>query len=135
MNAPATSINWLLDTLVEQVPAIRNAIVLSNDGMLIGTSEDFDRDDGEHLSALASSFQSLARGTSRHFDSGSVRQTIVEMDSTFLFVIDAGDGACLAVLAGSDGDLGLIAYEMARLVKRMGEHLSVEVRTSDRPTQ
>lgn len=130
MNASATPINWLLDTLVDQVPAVRSAIVLSSDGMLVGASQGLGRDDAEHLSAIASSFQSLARGTSRQFDGGNVRQTIVEMDSTFLFVIDAGAGACLAVLAESDSDVGLIAYEMARLVTRMGEHLSVGVRNS-----
>ncbi|PSK99323.1 putative regulator of Ras-like GTPase activity (Roadblock/LC7/MglB family) [Murinocardiopsis flavida] len=127
--SPPTKLNWLLDGLVEQVPPIRHAIVLSSDGMLVGTSQGLDRDNAEHLSAIASSFQSLARGASRQFDEGGVRQTIVEMDSSFLFVIGAGAGACLAVLAESDSDLGLIAFEMARLVKRMGEHLSVGTRT------
>jgi hypothetical protein len=32
------------------------------------------------------------------------------------------------VLATSSADVGLVAYEMAVLVKRVGEHLSVEPR-------
>jgi len=50
------------------------------------------------------------------------------MESQFLFVTAAGEGSCLAVLATSSADVGLVAYEMAVLVKRVGEHLSVEPR-------
>ncbi|RNL83973.1 roadblock/LC7 domain-containing protein [Halostreptopolyspora alba] len=128
MSTPPDQLTWLLDGLVEQVPGIRNAIVLSSDGMLVGSSTGMGRDDAEHLSAISSSFQSLARGASHYFDEGGVRQTIVEMDTSFLFVIGAGAGSCLAVLADSGADIGVIAYEMARLVKRMGEHLSVGAR-------
>lgn len=133
MTTSPVQLDWLLDGLVEQVPAIRHAIVLSSDGMLIGKSAGMGRDDAEHLSAISSSFQSLARGSSRHFDRGGVRQTIVEMDTAFLFVIGAGAGACLSVLADSDSDIGLIAYEMARLVKRMSEHMTVAPRPVGNP--
>jgi predicted regulator of Ras-like GTPase activity (Roadblock/LC7/MglB family) len=50
------------------------------------------------------------------------------MDAAFLFVTAAGDGSCLAVLAGSGVDAGLVAYEMTVLVKRVGEHLGVSPR-------
>ncbi|MBO0517437.1 roadblock/LC7 domain-containing protein, partial [Streptomyces beijiangensis] len=59
----------------------------------------------------------------RNCHAGAVRQTLVEMDDGFLFVAAAGDGSCLAVLSSVTADIGLIAYEMARLVKRVGEHL------------
>ncbi len=69
------------------------------------------------MAAVAASFQSLARGAGESFGGGPVRQTIVEMESSFLFVTAAGR-ACLAVLAAADADLGIIAYEMAMLVTR-----------------
>jgi predicted regulator of Ras-like GTPase activity (Roadblock/LC7/MglB family) len=47
------------------------------------------------------------------------------MESSFLFVTAAGEGSCLAVMATASADAGLIAYEMAVLVKRVGAHLSV----------
>lgn len=50
------------------------------------------------------------------------------MESSFLFVTAAGRGACLAVLAAADADLGIIAYEMAMLVSRVGQHLSANPR-------
>jgi predicted regulator of Ras-like GTPase activity (Roadblock/LC7/MglB family) len=116
-------LDWLLDDLVDRVPAAQHAVVLSADGLLIGTSAGLPRDDAEHLSAVAAGFQSLARGAGRHFKGGSVRQTIVEMDHAFLFVTAAGKGACLAVLCAADADIGVMAYEMAMLVARVGQNL------------
>lgn len=116
-------LDWLLDDLVSRVPEARRAVVLSVDGLLLGASSGLRQQDAEHLAALASGFQSLARSASRHFRSGSVRQTVIEMDSAFLFVTAAGNGACLAVLTEGDTDIGLIAYEMAMLVKRVGQHM------------
>jgi predicted regulator of Ras-like GTPase activity (Roadblock/LC7/MglB family) len=103
---------------------------LSQDGLALGASRGLDRADAEHLAALAAGFQSLARGAGRHFGGGEVRQTIIEMSAGFLFVTAAGQGTCLAVLTGSDADVGLIAYEMAVLVQRTGDHLQVNMRSS-----
>ena len=126
----SANLTWLLDDLVERVPSARQAVVLSADGLMMGASTGLARDDAEHLSAMAAGFQSLAKGASRHFRAGPVRQTVVEMESAFLFVTAAGQGACLAVLASSDADLGLIAYEMAMLVTRVGEFMHAPERSA-----
>jgi predicted regulator of Ras-like GTPase activity (Roadblock/LC7/MglB family) len=126
----AGELNWLLDSLVSRVAQVRQAVVLSSDGLLVGSSNGLSREDAEHLSAVAASFQSLARSAGRQFGSGAMRQTIVEMDHAFLFVTAAGSGACLAVLAASDADVGMIAYEMAMLVKRVGQHMSTLPRSA-----
>lgn len=117
----SANLTWLLDDLVERVPSALQAVVLSADGLMMGASAALSREDAEHLSAMAAGFQSLAKGASRHFRAGPVRQTVVEMEDAFLFVTAAGQGACLTVLAASDADLGLIAYEMAMLVTRVGQ--------------
>ena len=116
-------LDWLLDDLVLRVAEVRHVVVLSGDGLPVGASKALTREDAEHLAAVASGFHSLAKGAGRHFHAGGVRQTMVEMDDGFLFVAAAGDGSCLAVLTSVIADIGLIAYEMARLVKRVGEHL------------
>jgi predicted regulator of Ras-like GTPase activity (Roadblock/LC7/MglB family) len=126
MNAPSNptrELSWLLDDLVTRVASIRKALVLSGDGLAVGSSEGLTREDSEHLAAVASGFHSLAKGVGRHFDAGRVRQTMVELDEAFLFVTAAGDGSCLAVLTDADSDVGQVAYEMALLVKRVGVHL------------
>jgi predicted regulator of Ras-like GTPase activity (Roadblock/LC7/MglB family) len=129
--APNTDLAWLLDDLVKRVAHVKHAIVLSVDGLLMASSQGLGRDDREHLAAVASGMQSLAKGAGQRFGGGPVRQTIVEMQSSFLFVTAAGHGACLAVLASEDADVGLIAYEMAVLVTRAGKFLSSPSRSTD----
>lgn len=129
------NLDWLLDDLVDRVPPAQHAVVLSADGLLMGASAGLPRDDAEHLSAVAAGFQSLARGAGRHFKGGGVRQTIVEMDHAFLFVTAAGQGACLAVLSDADSDIGVIAYEMAMLVIRVGQSLTSPSRPGAAPDE
>ncbi|GAA2812005.1 roadblock/LC7 domain-containing protein [Nonomuraea dietziae] len=107
---------------------MEHAIVLSSDGLLMASSKELDRTDGEHLSAVASGLQSLARGVSEHVGGGAVRQTVVEWKSRYLIVTVAGEGACLAVLCLQDADIGLVAYEMAMLVARVGQYLTSPAR-------
>ncbi|MFI6388874.1 roadblock/LC7 domain-containing protein [Nonomuraea sp. NPDC050547] len=132
MSTPITNtgeLNWLLDDLATRVAAVRQAVILSTDGLAVGHSKGLTREDAEHLAAVASGFHSLARGTGRHFEGGDVRQTIVEMEQAFLFVTAAGQGTCLAVMAEANVDVGHIAYEMAMLVKRVGQHITTNPRS------
>ncbi len=122
---------WLLDDLVKRVSEAEHAIVLSADGLLMAQSQGMGRDDAEHLSAVAAGIQSLAKGAGERFGGGAVRQTIIEMRSAFLLVMVAGQGACLAVLSSEDADVGLIAYEMAMMVTKLGHHLSTPARVTE----
>ncbi len=124
----AGELSWLLDSLVGGVDHVRQAVILSRDGLTVGMSAGMSREDAEHLSALAAGVQSLACGASRHFEGGVVRQTIIEMASAFLFITAAGQGTCIAVLTSADADVSLVAYEMAMLVKRVGKHLEAKPR-------
>lgn len=119
-----TELDWLLDGLVKGVAGADRAVVLSSDGLLLARSSNLSVPDAEHLSAVASAFQSLARGTGHHFGGGDVRQTVVEMEHAFLLVTAAGHGACIAVLAREDADLGMLAYETNLMVTRVGAYLS-----------
>jgi predicted regulator of Ras-like GTPase activity (Roadblock/LC7/MglB family) len=124
----AGELTWLLGTLVGGVDDVRQAVILSRDGLAVATSQGMSREDAEHLSALAAGVQSLARGAGRQFQGGVVRQTIIEMASAFLFITAAGHGTCIAVLTSADADVGLVGYEMAMLVKRVGKHLAADPR-------
>jgi predicted regulator of Ras-like GTPase activity (Roadblock/LC7/MglB family) len=127
-------LSWLLDNLVNQVEHIQQALILSRDGLVVAASQGLTRQDGEHLSALAAGVQSLARGAGQHFDGGELRQTIIEMEFAFLFVSAAGKGTCLAVLTSADPNVGVVAYEMAMLVRRMGKYLGSDSRYPDDET-
>jgi predicted regulator of Ras-like GTPase activity (Roadblock/LC7/MglB family) len=121
-------LNWLLDDLVMRVVGAQHAVVLSTDGLCVGRSRSLNREDSEHLSAMASAFQSLARGVGRHFGGGQVRQTVVELDHAFLVVTAAGNGACLALIASEEADIGMIAYEMNLMIKKVGKYLVAQPR-------
>ncbi|MFF1678398.1 roadblock/LC7 domain-containing protein [Streptomyces sp. NPDC058256] len=121
-------LDWLLDTLVERIPEIRCAIVLSGDGLLLGKSKDMRQDDAEHLSAIASGVHSLAGGASHRFQGGHVQSSLIQMEQAFLFITAAGQGARLAAIASQHVDLGILAYEMGTLVKQVGLHLTAAPR-------
>ena len=93
-------------------------------------SSGLDDEGGEHLAALAAALQGLARSASRQLQAGRPRQTMLEMDEAFLLVTTAGDGTSLAVVVPADADLGQVAYEINRLVNRVGSHLSIDPRAS-----
>src|SRR3954449_1117301 len=120
---PKPDLNWRFGDGVSRVVGAQNAIVLSADGLLIGKSAGMSKDDSDQLSAIASSLQSLAKGVSKQFNRGPVLQNMIEMERGYLFVSAAGQGACLAVLAADSVDVEMIAYEMSRLVKRVGDYL------------
>jgi predicted regulator of Ras-like GTPase activity (Roadblock/LC7/MglB family) len=124
-------LGWLLDNLVSRVANVRQALLLSRDGLVVAKSENMSREEGDNLSALSAGVHSLARGVGQQVGNEEVRQTIIEMDSAFLFVMAAGQGTCLAVLASAEANLGVMAYEMAMLVRRMGVHLTAGPRPAD----
>jgi predicted regulator of Ras-like GTPase activity (Roadblock/LC7/MglB family) len=120
---------WLIDDLVSRTPAAERAVVLSADGLLLASSTSVPRAEAEQLSAVAASLFGLSRGAAKRFGKGSVRQAVVEMSGGYLFVAAGGVGACVALIADADADVGLIAYEIAMLVTRVGEYLSAPART------
>jgi predicted regulator of Ras-like GTPase activity (Roadblock/LC7/MglB family) len=124
---PVNQLDWLLDDLVMRVSHIKRAVFLSQDGLALGASRGMEQADMEHLAALAAAFQSLARSASSNFG-GEARQSIIEMTSGFFIVSAAGQGTCLAILTTPEADIGQVAYEMAVLVQRTGDHLQVNMR-------
>jgi predicted regulator of Ras-like GTPase activity (Roadblock/LC7/MglB family) len=124
------TMNWVLDDLVRRVDGISQAVVLSRDGLTLGASAGLSRDDAEHMAAVAAGLQSLARGAALRFHGGEARQSIIHMDAALLFVMAAGQGSCLAALCPADADHGLVVYEMAMLVKRLGQYLSANPRAA-----
>lgn len=126
---PQNDLTWMLDDLV-MVPDVVYAVVLSADGLVIQKSTSLPQDKGELLAAGASSLHSVAAGVGRRFESGPVQQVIVEYLGQTLFIAAAGNNARLAVLCEQSVDMGTVAYEMSRLVTRIGEYLSSEARSA-----
>jgi predicted regulator of Ras-like GTPase activity (Roadblock/LC7/MglB family) len=124
----AQSLNWLVESFVRTTAGVAHAAVISTDGLLVAVSERLDRARADQLAAIASGVESLTQGAARLFQAGSVNQTVVEMEKGFLFVMSVRDGSCLAVLATPSCDVGLIGYEMAVMVAKVGEVLTPQLR-------
>jgi predicted regulator of Ras-like GTPase activity (Roadblock/LC7/MglB family) len=128
LSAQARDLNWLIGNFARSTPGVAHAVVVSADGLPVAVSERLDRAKADQLAAIASGVASLSQGAARCFDGGPVRQTVVEMERGLLFVMAISDGSCLAVLAASSCDIGVVGYQMAVLVVRVGEVLTPTLR-------
>jgi len=129
----AQDLNWLVTNFVERVPSVAHAIVVSSDGLPMAFSHGFPPDRVDQLAAVTSGLTSLTQGASRVFEGGTVTQTVVDMQRGLLIVMAISDGSSIAVLAAADCDMGLVAYEMALLVERVGGVLTPQVRGAQSP--
>ncbi|GCD37551.1 MULTISPECIES: roadblock/LC7 domain-containing protein [Streptomyces] len=119
------NMDWMLKDLAESVPQTRHVVVLSSDGLRMaqyGT----ETDTADRLAAACAGLQSLAGAVSAEFphSDGRMRMVVIELDGGFFYLMAAGAGAYLAVLADEGVDAGLIGQRMRDLVARIGEHLS-----------
>ena len=121
-------LDWLLDGLVESVAGTGNAVLLSDDGLVVSHSRTIDRSDAERLAAVATGQQSLARGVGQLFAGGPVHQVIVELADLWLFIIAAGSGTHLAVVASQEVDAEMMSLAMHNLVQQVGQKLTAPVR-------
>ena len=130
----AQDLNWLVTNFAERIPDVAHAVIVSSDGLVVAVSAGFPAERADRLAAVTSGLSSLAQGAARMFDGGIVIQTVVEMDDGVLVVMTISHGASLAVLAGPDGKMGLIAYEMTQLVERAGRMITPATRHADQVT-
>jgi predicted regulator of Ras-like GTPase activity (Roadblock/LC7/MglB family) len=125
---PGQDLNWLISAFANRVPSVAHALVVSSDGLPLAFSHGLPPERVDQLAAVASGLTSLVEGAARIFGGGAVNQTVVEMRQGLLIVMSVTGGSTLAVLAASDCDMGLVAYEMALLADRTWRALTPEPR-------
>ncbi|WP_199440963.1 roadblock/LC7 domain-containing protein [Umezawaea beigongshangensis] len=132
MNTTDRDLDWLLENLLERTPGAKHALVLSKDGLKLCRTSGLSVDQADQLAAISSGMQSLAYGASVEFGDGTggVRQSMTEFHGGLLFIVEAGQGAHLAVVAVDDADVGIIGHNMNELVEQIGEYLSTPPRQS-----
>jgi hypothetical protein len=128
LSQQARDLNWLISAFTERVPGVAHAVVVSSDGLLVAVSDHLPRDHADQLAAVVSGLVSVTNGAARIFDGDEVTQTVVEMRRGYFLVMSIRDGSILATLAAHDADIGVVGYEMARLVKQAGEMLTPALR-------
>ncbi|WP_433602599.1 roadblock/LC7 domain-containing protein [Nocardia sp. CA-135953] len=133
MSTPVTDssnrLGWLLEDL-SNVPGVRFAVLLSDDGLRIAHSDGVNKDDAERFSAAASGLRSLGKALGEFcggFDNG-VRQNMTEYDQGMILITAAGEGALLGVSTTPETDIGLVAHRMNELAGRVGHELGAQPR-------
>lgn len=128
VRATPSDFGWLVSGFADRVPGVAHALVVSSDGLPLASSTGLPADRADQLAAVTSGLVSLVQGAASLFSGGQVVQSIVEMDGGVLIAMSVSDGSCLTVLASPTSDIGLVAYEMTRLVGQVGELLTPELR-------
>src|SRR3954462_1160340 len=128
LSVAARNVSWLVDNFVDRTPGVSEAVVVSSDGLPMAMSRSLDRDSADRFAAVASGLIGLSYGAAGRFGGGRVNEIIIEMEHAFIFVTGISDGSCLAVVAAATCDVGLVGYEMAVLVERVGPVLTPQLR-------
>ncbi|MGW3465526.1 roadblock/LC7 domain-containing protein [Streptomyces olivaceoviridis] len=130
METTDNSLTWLLKNLLERTPGTRHALVLSRDGLKLCWTEHMTVDQADQLAAICSGMQALSQGASVEFGDGSggVRHSMTAFHGGLLFIVEAGEGAHLAVVAQESADPGVVGHQMTELVEQIGDHLRAEPR-------
>jgi len=128
--ATDANLTWMLESLVEQTAGANHALVLSRDGLKLCHTSGLSVDKADQLAAIAAGVQALSQGASVEFGDGTggVRHSMTEFHGGILFIVEAGEGAHLAVLAAEEADVGLIGHRMNELVEQIGAFLTAPPR-------
>jgi predicted regulator of Ras-like GTPase activity (Roadblock/LC7/MglB family) len=118
LSSEAHNLNWLVASFADDTPGVKEAAVVSSDGLLIAASDGLGRAEADRLAAVAAGLISIARGASGPIDAGRVNEVIIEYDWSLLFVMRVSEGSALAVIASRPCDVGQIGFEMAVLVEK-----------------
>ncbi|WP_131769359.1 roadblock/LC7 domain-containing protein [Candidatus Protofrankia californiensis] len=127
-------LDGLVNNFVRSIPGVASAIVVSADGILLAVCDGFLRERAEQLGAVSSGLLGLTIGVATLMEAGSVTRTIVEMDYGTLLLTAIGDDACLSVLTAKTCEIGVVGYEMTRLVTQARDCLVPTKRDEARHT-
>ena len=118
---------------MDGVPGARHALVLTGDGLRLAHYA-VDEDVADRLAAICAGLQSLSSAVAEMFPGGDqrTRMIVIEVGGGFFYVMAAGEGAFLAVVADEGVDAGLMGRQMRDLVVRIGEHLASPARREGR---
>ncbi len=81
----------------------------------------------EPFGAIAAGLVSLTRGAARCFAEDRAERVVIELNQSYLLVSEVTAWAVLGVVARTDADIGLVAYETTLVAERLAPELSAEL--------
>ena len=119
--------SFLLDNFVSETVGVEDALAVSADGIRLAVSDGLPEAMADQFGAITSGLASLTLGAARCFAEDSVHRVIIEMDRSYLLIVNITHGCVLGVVARKDADIGLVAYEMTLLAERAGQVLTPDL--------
>ena len=127
--------SWVLGPIIEI--GVRHAVILSDDGMVVGALGSLGRDESEGMAAMVSALHSSARAAAV-VSLGAPEETpistiTVQLDAcgTLMVMPAGGANAFIAASFGTDVPMNIVAHTLARQAKNLGEALmSVPTRSN-----
>ena len=124
LSTEANNVNWLVANFVERTPGVEQAVAVSSDGLLLALSATINRSGADRVAAIITGMRALSQGAAAELNKGPVVQVLIEMGSAYLFVSSISGGSTLGVVAVKNCELGLVGYEIAMFVDRVGAQLT-----------
>ncbi|EDY44692.1 roadblock/LC7 domain-containing protein [Streptomyces sp. SPB074] len=118
-------IDHLLKELDETVEGVHQIVVLSADGLQIARHGG-EQDAADRVAAACAGLQSLAAAVGQELpgSQGRMQMVVIEVDEGYFYLMAAGTGAYLAVLAEARTEAGTVGLHMRELARRLGPHLT-----------
>lgn len=114
-----------LDAVIADVKGARHAVLLGADGLPRGATSGVSRDLADTISAAMTGIHGYSRATSRFAgvrDGAEWRQTVIEFQHGWIFLIAASQGTFLAAAAEHDTDIEEFATRLHEVVPRLTAH-------------
>ena len=106
---------------------VEDALLVSADGVGLAVSDGLPAAMADQFGAIAAGLVSLTRGAARCFADDRAERVVIELEHSYLLVIEVTDWAVLGVVARTDADIGLVAYEMDLVAGRLAPGLTAEL--------
>ncbi len=129
MTTDTEEFSFLLDKFVENTFGVEDALAVSADGIRLAVSDGLPEAMADQFGAITSGLASLTLGAARCFAEDNVHRVIIEMDRTYLLIVNMTYGSVLGVVARKDADIGQVAYEMTLFAERAGRVLTPDLIT------
>ena len=118
------AIQKLLGEVERAVPDVRGCAVASRDGLPVAST--MPGADASRVAAMAATVLALGARVAEATHLGGFKETVIQGDAGTFVTYGAGD-AVLAVLVGSDANLGLVHLEARRAASSLATLLSTDM--------
>lgn len=111
-----------LDRVVDEVRGARHAVLLGSDGLPRGSTSGMNRDMADTIAAAMTGIHAYSRVTSQFagaLEAAEWRQTVIEFQHGWIFLMAAGPEAFLAAAAQHDCDIEEFTTRLHEVVPRL----------------